>query len=170
MRKAAPIILIVGFAALLVYLFMGMETAPETAPGPISLPEQIGGFKQVALLTGEDGMLAFDQQHKKRVPIKEGAKATYSDGTVEVDLWVGNGAGPTHATQMFMDMAAKIGPENPVFSQPKPVELGPVNGYRTEGQQATNFFFTKNGRVYFIAVRGGTPEEIAKRFVSELLQ
>ncbi len=170
MRKAVPIIVIAGFAVLLVYLLTGLKTVQETPPGPITLPEQVGPFKQTLLAAGDEGLNAFMGQHKKRIPAKVGSMATYTDGTVSVDLWVANGAGPSHANQMFMDMASTIGPDNPVFTQPKPVDLGVITGYRTEGQEAVNFFFTKEGRVYFIAVRGGNPEEVVQVFLSDILK
>ncbi|MFZ5815795.1 MAG: hypothetical protein ACOY93_10900 [Bacillota bacterium] len=169
MRKAVPVLLIVGFAAFIIYMISGMKSVQETPPGPISLPEQFGAFRQTYLATGEEGLLNFDRQHKKRIPIKEGVKGEYTDGTVKVDLWVANGAGPTHAHQMFMEMASTIGTDHLIFTQPKPVELGSITGYRTEGQEAVNFFFTKDGRVYWIGIRGGNPDEVVKTFLSGLV-
>lgn len=170
MRKALPIIVIVGFGAFLIYMLTGMKTVQETPPGPITLPEQIGTFKQTYVATGQEGMLNFERQHKKRIPIKEGARGEYTDGTVKVDLWVANGAGAAHAGQMFMEMASTIGPKHEIFSQPRAVDFGSVQGYRTEGQEAVNFFFTKDGRVYWIAVRGGNPDDVVKVFISEVVK
>ncbi|MFZ5823389.1 MAG: hypothetical protein ACOY94_03470 [Bacillota bacterium] len=168
MRKVIPVVIFAGFAAVLIYLFTGAQTVQETPPGPISLPEQFGDFKQTYIATEKEGILNFERQHKKRIPIKSGVKSDYTDGTVKVELWVANAAGPTHANQMFMEMASTIGPKHEIFTQPQPVNLGITNGYRTEGQEAVNFFFTREGRVYWIAVRGGNPEEVANLFISGL--
>lgn len=170
MRKVIPVVLIVGFAAFLIYTLTGMKGVQETAPGPITLPEQFGSFKRTSLASGQEGKLNFERQHKKPIPIKEGAKGEYTDGTVKVDLWVANGAGPTHAQQMLTDMTTTIGSAHLIFSKPEPVDLAGISGYRTVGQEAVNFFFTKDGRVFWIGIRGGNPEAVVKLFLPELMK
>lgn len=170
MRKAVPAVVVLGFVAFFIYMLTGMQTVQETPPGPIALPEQFGDFKQTYIATEKEGLLNFDRQHKKRIPIKSGVRSDYTDGAVKVELWVANAAGPTHANQMFLEMASTIGPKHEIFSQPQPVNLGAVNGYRSVGQEAVNFFLTRDGRVYWIAIRGGDPDAVVQLFVSGLFQ
>jgi hypothetical protein len=160
-----PLRLIALVASLLFALaFAGCS---KSEPVTLDLPEQWQEFNRTALYTKDEAIKRFQKEHEKKIAWKDGIVGEYTDGKARVTIWVGVGANDGHASQMFLDMAAKIGKENKVFAMPKPVDLG-FKAYKTEGQENQNIFYFKGRKVFWIAVNGSAdPEGLVKRIYQD---
>jgi hypothetical protein len=150
-------------AALVLFSMTLAGCGKPAEPVKLDLPEKWQEFSRTGLTTGAEAIQAFQKEHEKKISFRDGIRGEYTDGKVKLTIWVGVGTNDGHASQMFLDMASKIGSKNKTFSMPKAIDLG-FKAYRTEGQGNTNIFYFKGREVFWIAVSGSDdPEGLVKR-------
>jgi hypothetical protein len=169
LKRIVPVIIAL-FAAVMIFLFRGALNMSASSPAePINLPESWQEYHRTFLQEANEAILEFTRQHLKNIPIRSGARAGYENGENSFELWVATGAGDAHAAQMVQDMTAKIGKAHALFSEPQPVDLGPIKGYHTHGQEKENYYFVKGSKVYWVGVnRAPDPQALAARVAQEL--
>ncbi|HYG60047.1 MAG TPA: hypothetical protein VD902_18430, partial [Symbiobacteriaceae bacterium] len=161
MRKVMPLLLIAVFAGVMIYLFIGFGKFQADAGPPIdlTLPETWQEFSRTANTEGKDALALFQKEHEKKIRFKQGIRAEYTDGTTVFTMWVAPGSDEGNASQMVVEMSNKIGSTGKTFAASTMVDLGGgTTIFRTEGQDAVNYFFAKGRKVYWVAVKQGDAE------------
>lgn len=164
LKKRVSVFLIAA-VTMLALVVTGCGASSE--PLNMSFPETWQEFSRAAAAEGADALKLMQKEHPKKIPIKKGARMEYSDGTNRFTVWVGGGTNEGHASQMLVDMSNRIGSQNKTFSEPKPVDVGGMTVYRTDGQDKVNYFYVKGALVYWIAISAADPEALLKRVIPE---
>lgn len=158
------------FAAILAVVLLSLTACSSKPAEPVvfNLPEQWQEFHRESLKTGKEALDLFQKEHAKKISWRDGAVAEYTDGKVKLRVWTAAGTSDGHASQMFLDMAARIGTNHKVFSAPQPVDLGGAKAYKTQGQDNANYFWFKGKKVFWVAVGGAAdPEALVKRVMAD---
>lgn len=166
MKKALPLIIIAAAAGLVLFLVAGMGNfKTEAEPFDMVLPEKWQEYNRTALAEGDEALKLFQTEHEKKIPFRKAIRGEYSDGTNQFTIWVAGGTSDGNASQMLVDMSNKIGTAHKTFSEPKPLDVGGVTVYRTQGQEKNNFFYVKGARVYWLGIKSADPEGLLKQIV-----
>lgn len=150
------------------YFLTGMGgTDSASQLQPIELPESLGAFKQTGVQLGKEAMNDFQRQHQKKIPIRQGARGEYSDGTNKLELWAGSGTSEAHAKQMVSDMTGKIGKAHIIFSEPKLFDVPGGQVYKTVGQEKSNYYWVKGNNVYWAGIKAADPDAVIRAIYPE---
>lgn len=171
MRRIVPLILALVIGGLVFYFLTGMggvDTASSLEP--IELPESLGAFKQTGVQLGKEAMNDFQRQHQKKIPIRQGARGEYSDGTNKLELWAGSGTSEAHAKQMISDMTKTIGKANLIFTEPKLMAVPGGEVHKTIGQERANYYFVKANNVYWVAITAPDPDAVIREIFPAFYQ
>lgn len=167
--KLLPLILIALFAGGLIYMLLGMRGVMEPAEPreTITLPEKWQTFSRTTFVEGETALAEFQRQHKDKIPFDNGARAEFTDGATQIAVWVVSAPSKANAQQMHEDMLRNIGKAHWAYSEPKPFPVGDATVHRTEGEGKVNFIYLKGRRVYWIAIKGGEPNELIQKLYTD---
>ncbi len=116
------------------------------------IPSKLGSLTLTKTMTGPDALAEFAQLHGKGFDLTGGYMAHY--GKDEALLWIGQAKNDQAATDMLTQMADKIGPDNAMFKDLSPLDIGGRTLYSAVGQGQQHFFYAVNDKIVWLAANG----------------
>lgn len=113
------------------------------------VPSKAGSLGLTKTMTGTEALAEFAQLHGKELDLTSGYMAHY--GKDEALLWVGQAKDDKAATDMIAQMAQKIGPDNAMFQNLNPLDIGGRTLFSAVGQGQQHFFYAVNDKIVWLA-------------------
>ncbi len=115
------------------------------------VPSKLGALALTQTITGTGALAEFAQLHGKGFDLTGGYKATYAGEGKQATLWVGQAKDAATALIMLETMAEKIGPDNSMFQDLQPLDIGGRVLYSANGQGQEHFFYAVNDKIVWLA-------------------
>ncbi len=113
------------------------------------IPSNLASLALTQKMTGADALAEFAQLHGKGFDLTNGFMAHY--GKDQALLWVGQAKDDKAAADMVAQMANKIGPDNAMFKDLTPLDIGGRTLYNAAGQGQQHFFYAVNDKIVWLA-------------------
>ena len=113
------------------------------------IPAQLGSLGLTQTMTGTDALAEFAQLHGKGFDLAGGYMAHY--GKDQALLWVGQAKDVASAQTLLDEMAQKIGPDNPMFTNLQALNITGSTIYTAVGQGQQHFFYAVNDKIVWLA-------------------
>ncbi len=112
------------------------------------VPATLGTLPLAQVITGAAALAEFAQLHGEGFDLLGGYKAQYGQG--QAVLWVAQAKNSATAQTMLDQMAAKIGPNNPVFQNLTVLDISGRTLYSAVGEGQQHFFYAVNDKLVWL--------------------
>ncbi len=122
------------------------------------IPSKLSTLSLTQVMTGTEALAEIAQLHGEGFGLLSGYMAHY--GKDEALLWVGQAKDSTSAQKLLDEMAQKIGPDNKMFTDLQPLDIGGRTLYTATGQGQQHFFYAVNDKIVWLAANGDQAPDV----------